>query len=365
MAQADDPSPLDQSTRPLRRSAAAADDAPDPGPDPDGSTGDATRKMPTGDVAPTRVATPRWTGLASPPAENKRRLPDGGTRPPLDPTRKLPAAERVPPEELPPVDPWADQPTADPVLPPTLPYPAPPIQPAPPPAAPAVPPPHHTSPTPAVAAPPPVAPPPVAPAWPPPGGQPPSGTIRVRRRRRWPWIMLTMTLVTVACCCGLPVYYGKPIFDQYPATAALPAQIGDLRLRDDPGGKEAAKRLERQMRAAHLIAEDTFAGIYVTPQGKQVTIFGVTGFRLDPATAVDHEITRLTPEYELGPARVFDTGRRGEHVSCATGRADGTGVVACAWADHGSLGTALFTRLSVEDSAVLLEKLRSAILTRD
>lgn len=58
------------------------------------------------------------------------------------------------------------------------------------------------------------------------------------------------------------------------------------------------------------------------------------------------------------------TGKRGEHVRCAVGQDDGEGIVACTWADHGSLGTALFTRLSTEDSAALLATLRAEILTR-
>lgn len=360
-----------QPEKPLPRPTAEADRAAGGEPDGDpgteaGAAGDTpTREMAAEEGTPTVAVAPRWTGMASPPAENKRVLqPPVGrdpVRPPLSPTLELPATEREDPADQPPVDPWAEHPVADPALSPTIPYPAPPpTQPAPPATRPA--------PPPAV----PSAPPlrqdqPAAPsAGPPPGWRPPPGyVVVVRRRRRWPWVLLALTLLSIACCCGLPAYLGKPIWDQYPATAALPDQVADLRLSDDAASSEKTQRLKLEMRAAHLLAEDTFAGVYTTPEGKEVIVFGVTGFRLDPETDVETEVTRLTPTYGLREVRTVQTGRRGEHVRCGVGQDDGESIVACTWADHGSLGTALFTRLSVDDSARLLATLRSSILIRE
>lgn len=303
----------------------------------------------------TEVLPPRVTGTAPVPAPQSRkrrwhRAIVGGNPEPRDTTLELPADERAALEAPPPVDPWAGHPVAD-VLPPTLPYPAPqPVQAAAP-ANPAIPPPQH---------------PPVRPmAAPPPGWHPPPGYVLVvRRRRRWPWILLVLTVFVLACCCGLPAYVAKPMWEQYPATASLPEQIADLRLRDDAETRQTTQRLERDMRAAHLISEGTFAGVYTTPTGKRVTVFGVTGFRLDPESAVETEISRLTPAYGLTEVRTVPTGKRGEHVRCGVGQDDGEDIVACTWADHGSLGTALFTRLSVEDSAALLATLRAEILAQ-
>jgi hypothetical protein len=52
------------------------------------------------------------------------------------------------------------------------------------------------------------------------------------------------------------------------------------------------------------------------------------------------------------------------HERCGVGKASGSSVVVCAWADHGSLATVLLTRRSVTDSAKLTGTLRSAVLTR-
>jgi hypothetical protein len=58
-----------------------------------------------------------------------------------------------------------------------------------------------------------------------------------------------------------------------------------------------------------------------------------------------------------------ETGVRGRYERCAVGRADGDAVVVCTSVDHGSLATGIFTRLSVDDSAALLDTLRQQIIT--
>jgi hypothetical protein len=170
-------------------------------------------------------------------------------------------------------------------------------------------------------------------------------------------------LLSLACCCGCPAWFGKPMWDQYPVDAALPGQVADLTLRDDTGSTATVKRLEAEVRGAHLISEDVFAGVYRTGDGKRVTVFGATGFRITPESDADDEMTRLTGTYGLGSPEQVDTGVRGRHARCATGRADGADVVVCTSVDHGSITTGVFTRLSVDDSARLLDTLRAEIIT--
>ncbi|MFC0506897.1 hypothetical protein ACFFG4_20235 [Micromonospora costi] len=362
---------------------------------PDGPSG--TRRLPAVEAAD---AAPRWSGSAPVPPPPPRRRAWGES---ADPT-PVPAAPPELPEHQIPVDPWAgadtggwELPSAElpalPPPPPTLPYPAPPPTrpysgpPAPAPlphpmALPAhsVPPPAHPVSPPAVRPPvvaaPPAAPPPAPPkqrrskrrgapppAAPPPGWQAPKGyvPVPVRRRRRWPWLLL----LTLACCCGCPAYYGRPIWTQYPAHATLPAQVDDLSLREDSTSEQAARQLETEVREAHWLAEDTFAGVYATPDGKRVTVFGGTGFRLDPEGDADGEIARLAGSYRLGQVETVDTGVRGRHERCAVGHTDEGDVVVCTSVDHGSIATAVFTRLSVQDSAALLARLRTRIVTND
>ncbi|MGK5445795.1 hypothetical protein ACSNN7_28790, partial [Micromonospora sp. URMC 105] len=195
---------------------------------------------------------------------------------------------------------------------------------------------------------------------PPPGWQAPRGyvPVPVRRRRRWPWVLL----LSLICCCGCPAWFGKPMWEQYPAKAELPGQVADLTLRQDAGSQATAKRLKAEVRAANLLSEDVFAGVYATGDGKRVTVFGGTGFRFNPESDADDEMTRLTETYRLGTPQPVETGVRGRYERCATGRSDGTDVVVCTSVDYGSITTAVFTRLSVDDSARLLDVLRKEIV---
>ncbi|GFJ85254.1 hypothetical protein [Phytohabitans houttuyneae] len=312
-----------------------------PGPDPDPTRRELPGEEPTAvtppaedddgvsGLKPTLKEPPRWSGSAAvpPPSEKKRKrwlatahdLEAPGlapSLPPRDPTMQLPEEERRAYEGAAPVDPWADADPLDQPYPQTLldvPHAPPPALPAAPPPPPrALPPTRHQ---PAVPPPPPQLPPPPPPAnlparqvrqvlpdvrkppkkqksrkgpppppqGPPPGWRPPQGYVPVpvrRRRRKWPWVFLLMTL---ACCCGCPAYFGKPMWEQYPASVSLPAEISDLSLRDDAASQRVATELQADLRGTHMLAEETFAGVYADGAGKRVTLFGTTGFRFSPS----------------------------------------------------------------------------------
>lgn len=381
------------------RDPAAADEptsppVPSDQPEPSAQPTAADQPEPSGQPESTATAdvpAPRWSGSAPVPPPSPRRPAWGESAEPTPPQ----AVPVGPPEHQTPVDPWAgvdtggwDLPSAElPPLPPTLPYPSPPSTrqwsgpPAPPVGPHPLPP--QTAPVPPQAARPtmpsrpmsPPAPPPAParppkqrrgrrsdppPPAPPPNWQAPKGyvPVPVRRRRRWPWLLL----LTLLCCCGCPAYYGFPVSAQYPVRAALPVQIEDLSLRQDSRSAETAKQLENEVRQEHWLAEDTFAGVYSTNSGKRVTVFGGTGFRLSPESDAEAEISRLTDRYALNAPETVDTGVRGRHERCAVGRADGGDVVVCTSVDHGSIATGVFTRLSVGDSATLLNTLRAQIV---
>ncbi|MFC4144903.1 hypothetical protein ACFO0M_01430 [Micromonospora mangrovi] len=344
---------------------------------------------------PTRAEppAPRWSGSAPVPPPPPRKRGWGESAEPTP----VPPVSAAAPEHQTPVDPWAGADTGDwdlhsanfPALPPTLPYPAtphtlpypapapppptarptgPPVSPAPMAARPVSPPPTAARP---VSPPRPVPPAPVRPpkqrratpppVAPPPGWQAPRGyvPVPVRRRRRWPWVLL----LTLACCCGVPLWWAQPYSTQYPASAALPDEVTGLRLRDDADSQATVRDLEAEVRQANLLAEDTFAGVYGSSDGKLVTVFGSTGVRLSPDSDAKAELTRLQDRYQLDPAVPVETGVRGRYERCAVGRADGDAVVVCTSVDHGSLATGVFTRLSLDDSGRLLDELRQQIIT--
>ncbi|MGK5685033.1 hypothetical protein [Actinoplanes sp. URMC 104] len=168
-----------------------------------------------------------------------------------------------------------------------------------------------------------------------------------RRRRRWGRRFALLGLLGVVCCCGVPfAWFQLPTARQYPVSAALPKTFADLKLRD-----------------TEETGPDGFAGVYRDGRGKRVTVFGETGFRLTPGSDVRARLEQAAADYQLRDIESFDLGEFGAHESCGVGRENGTSVVVCAWADHGSVATVLLTRRSVADSAELVGRLREEVLS--
>jgi hypothetical protein len=196
------------------------------------------------------------------------------------------------------------------------------------------------------------------------GTKPPPTMPPPRRRRKWPRRLLVLGLLGAVCCCGIPGYFAWPAAQQYQVTAALPASVRDLSLRDDSASRKAVDKLTQQLGDSGLTGHQAFAGIYADGNGKRVTVFGTTGWRTDPGQDVKTEVDRLATDYKITGVAPYDLGETGAHERCGVGRANGAGVVVCVWADHGSLATVLLTRRNVTESAELVGVLRSAVLTR-
>jgi hypothetical protein len=167
------------------------------------------------------------------------------------------------------------------------------------------------------------------------------------------------------CCCGVPIaYFAWPPARQYPVRADLPASVADLNLRDDGASRRAVARLTQDLTTANAKVDQVFAGVYSDGNGKRVTVFGTTGFRLTPGSDADSELDHLTGDYDLKDVETYKLDEPGTAERCGVGDSGGASVVVCVWADHGSLATVVATRRSAPDSAALTAILRSAILTR-
>jgi hypothetical protein len=201
------------------------------------------------------------------------------------------------------------------------------------------------------------------PPWSPPTPAPPPPRRRKRRRLRL-WILLLIAMLVAAYWYGGASLLGLPYAGQYPVSPSLPEQVADLHLRDDASSNRTAERLAQSLHDAGVADDEVFAGVYGDDNGKRVAVFGTTGFRLTPHNDVEDEIQRLAAEYDLTDIASFDLGEIGVHERCGVGRSDGTSVVVCSWADHGSLGSAMLTRRSLSDSADVVGLLREAVLNR-
>lgn len=173
-----------------------------------------------------------------------------------------------------------------------------------------------------------------------------------------------MLLLTIGCCCGCPAYFVAPMWQQYPATAGTPTEIGGLTRGDNAASRRIVRDLQAKARSRNWLAEETFAAVYDGGPGWQVRVYGTTGFRLTPERDLESEISEVTAEYALTEVREVDAGPLGGYQRCGFGETDRDDLVLCAWADHGSLGVATFSAGSLDDSAETLRELRESMITQ-
>jgi hypothetical protein len=190
----------------------------------------------------------------------------------------------------------------------------------------------------------------------------PPGWVLKRRRRRWPWVLLAIGLLTVACCCGCPALIAKPFFDQYPVKVSVPGQAAGLVLVDDEASRRLTADLKRRVHSEYLLTDEVFAAVYTQPEtrGNDVALLGAARLILDPDKDLKSALGKLSRLTVTG-ARSLDAGPLGGELRCGTA---GNDRVVCGWADHGSIGVAIFTGRSIEDSAELLRGLRAAVIAR-
>jgi hypothetical protein len=176
-----------------------------------------------------------------------------------------------------------------------------------------------------------------------------------------------MFMLTIGLCCGCPAYFVVPMWQQYPATAAVPSEAAGFTRLQRGKAARLERELERRARDGHLFAEGTFAAVYRGGDGWQVTLYGTTGFRLAPKSDLETEFGRLAEDLKLtDDVREVEPGELGGHQRCGFGTAaDGDDLVVCGWADHGSLGVATFSAGSLEENAENLRELRALIINRE
>lgn len=208
-------------------------------------------------------------------------------------------------------------------------------------------------------------PPPPPKPWPPvrEGWEPPS--LRRKRRRKWPWVLLVM-LVFCGGCCGLTYRWGKQFYDQYPSAADVTATVTGLAVVDNDAS--AAKSAEAMRKAfdSDQLDEARFTVVYADTGNDRARViaFGTTRFITDPKKALTDGLQKLTPIVELSGVRDVSAGSLGGQERCGSGRLSGKTVSVCAWADHGSLGGAVFASRGIETSGPLLQQIRASVIKR-
>jgi hypothetical protein len=171
--------------------------------------------------------------------------------------------------------------------------------------------------------------------------------------------------VSCAGCCGITYRWGKQFYDQYPSAANTGATVTGLAVVDDAGATTSAETMRKAFDSDQL-DESRFTVVYAdrTNSRARITVFGTTRFITDPKKALTDGLQKLTPIVSLTGVRDVDAGSPGGQERCGTGRISGKSVSVCAWADHGSLGGAVFAARGIETSGPLLQRIRESVIQR-
>jgi hypothetical protein len=143
----------------------------------------------------------------------------------------------------------------------------------------------------------------------------------------------------------------------------IPGHVAGLALDDNPVTHDTVDQLRGTVQA-NVPLESTTGAIYVDESGasRSVLFVGGTGALASAEVSLDKALKAVGEDAGgIDNTRRVPPGPLGGVMKCGVTGA-GPGVTAvCGWAEHGSLGVAVFTNQNPDSSAGLLRKMREAM----
>jgi hypothetical protein len=147
---------------------------------------------------------------------------------------------------------------------------------------------------------------------------------------------------------------------------ATPPSVAGLVLDDSQGAHDTIDYLRTAVETGVSLKTSTGA-VYADESGesRSVLFVGGTGAVGSPDEVLTKTFGLIT-DNAGGVESVHEVpaGPLGGTMRCGTTRTDGGSMAVCGWADHGSLGIAMFPNRPVEQSAELLRTMRKALQDR-
>lgn len=167
---------------------------------------------------------------------------------------------------------------------------------------------------------------------------------------------------------GLVFGPGRAILAQYPAAFSAPQKLERLHRTENPALRSAETATVAKLRADGVA--EPFAVYYEDDiyDHNLVSVIGATRFSWSESDGLDGAFALAGPgTLEVTDRKDVDPGDIGGAMQCAsaTYRSGGRQRMSiCAWADHGSVGMAMFYARDVKESATMLRAIRDAGLRR-
>ncbi len=179
---------------------------------------------------------------------------------------------------------------------------------------------------------------------------------------------LVIAGVTAAAIVSAAVFgpMAWEVWSEKDVKIATPARVAGLALDDSQGAHDTIDYLRTAIETG-VSLDKTTGAVYADEAGqsRSVLFVGGTGVLVTPEQALSKTFGLITDDAG-GVDGVHDVpaGPLGGVMRCGTTKTEGTPMAVCGWADHGSLGIAMFPNRPVDQSAELLRTMRKAMQNR-
>jgi hypothetical protein len=144
---------------------------------------------------------------------------------------------------------------------------------------------------------------------------------------------------------------------------AIPPRVAGLVLDDSQGAHETIDYLRTAVQTGVALDKSTGA-VYADEAGqsRSVLFVGGSGSIASPEDALTKTFHLISDDAGgVESIQVVSAGSQGGVMKCGSTKTDGGSMAVCGWADHGSLGIAMFPNRPVDQSAELLRTMRKAM----
>jgi hypothetical protein len=177
-------------------------------------------------------------------------------------------------------------------------------------------------------------------------------------------ILLAVLLVVIVAGVVFLGLAGWRVMSQKDATLAAPSQVGELTLDGSEDGRSTADYLQTAL-SATVDLDSAIGAVYRDAGGRDVLFTGGTALFWRPENALDAAFGLVADDQgAVTGIHSVPAGTFGGTMKCGTTRTDDGEMPVCGWADHGSVGLAMFPQRSESEAAAILREIRDSAQKR-